>query len=365
MSVDLAILRDVQEAVETGSSERRSEILQRVTDLFIFGSGGYSDQEISLFDDVLLRLTVDIEVSTRALLAVRLAPIPNAPPRTIRDLAFDEAIVVAGPVLRQSQRLDEQILIENARQMGQDHLLAISQRATVSETLTDLLLQRGARPVAFALARNPGAQLTENGFAILVSRSQGDDRLAVAVGERSEIPAHLFEKLLEQASDAVRKKLEGVYPEFKREVRQAVAEVTSRVRAERLDIRYGAARELVEPLAQSGELDDARLVKFAKERRLEETTVALSLMCELPLEAIEQVMAEERSEKMLILARTIGLSWPTLKAVLLLRAGKAGFSRHELEECRVAFERLKVGTANQITQFYRARPAPRRKPRAN
>lgn len=54
-----------------------------------------------------------IETSARALLSNRLAPIDTAPRRTIRALAFDDLIEVAGPVLSQSMRLDDETLIEN------------------------------------------------------------------------------------------------------------------------------------------------------------------------------------------------------------------------------------------------------------
>ena len=95
MSADLNFIREVECAVANGSVGRRAEILERVTDLFIAGATQLSDDEIALFDDVITRLAVEIEISARALLSFRLAPIPNAPPRTIRTLAFDDAIDVA------------------------------------------------------------------------------------------------------------------------------------------------------------------------------------------------------------------------------------------------------------------------------
>ena len=63
-------------------------------------------------------------------------------------------------------------------------------------------------------------------------RSEGDNRLAACVGSRPEIPPHLFLKLLAKASQSVRAKLEAIHPGARREVRQAVAEVTGRIRAE-------------------------------------------------------------------------------------------------------------------------------------
>src|SRR5204863_4052390 len=115
-------------AIAAGSNGRRREMLQRVTDLFIVGSPAYSDDEIDLFDDVITRLAAEIEQSARALLAVRLAPIPNAPPKIMRALASDDSIDVAAPVLAQS---DEPMLVETATRKSQEHLLAISRRRSL------------------------------------------------------------------------------------------------------------------------------------------------------------------------------------------------------------------------------------------
>ncbi|MFX5438043.1 DUF2336 domain-containing protein, partial [Acinetobacter baumannii] len=83
-----------------------------------------------------------IENSAKALLANRLAPIDTAPPQTIRTLAFDDLIEVAGPVLTLSPRLDDDTLIETARSKSQAHLLAISNRKTLSGAVTDVLVLR-------------------------------------------------------------------------------------------------------------------------------------------------------------------------------------------------------------------------------
>jgi uncharacterized protein (DUF2336 family) len=204
---------------------------RRVTDLFIVGLDQYSDAEIALFDSILISLSEQIEISARALLAARLAPIAKAPPNIIRALAFDDEIDVAGPVLAQSERLDDPTLVENVRRKGQEHLFAISRRRSLSESVTDQLVERGDQLVILSTAGNSGAKFSDAGFAILVRRSDGDDRLAACVGSRSEIPLPLFHKLLAEASQAVRERLEAEHPDAKREVHRAVVEVTNRIQA--------------------------------------------------------------------------------------------------------------------------------------
>ncbi len=100
-----SLIDEVISTVATGGLNERLRILQRVTDLFVAGSRGYSDQQIAVFDDVLQQLSADIEVKARVKLANQLAGVSNAPPKLTRSLAFDDEITVAAPVLIRSERL--------------------------------------------------------------------------------------------------------------------------------------------------------------------------------------------------------------------------------------------------------------------
>src|SRR5215467_3264024 len=104
--VPVNLLDELQNALLHGPVARRVQTLHRITDLFIQGEVDYSDEQISLFDDVFHCLIEKIETSAKALLASRLAPIPKAPPHLMHTLAFDDLIEVAAPVLAQSDRLD-------------------------------------------------------------------------------------------------------------------------------------------------------------------------------------------------------------------------------------------------------------------
>jgi uncharacterized protein (DUF2336 family) len=358
MTATHKFLNEVEDAIASGSVSRRGKIVRHITDLFIVGSGRCTDQEVALFDDVLTRLAVDIEISARALLAVRLAPIGNAPPGIIRTLAFDDEIDVAGPVLEQSERLDDEALVANAREKGQAHLLAISRRRCLGESITDVLVERGDQQVLLSAAENRGAKFSVVGFSGLVRRSEGDDRLAACVGARPEIPTHLFLELLAKASQSVRAKLEAIHPGAKPQVRQAVAEVTDRIAAE----ARTAARAGVEALLRRGRLDDRKLAAIANGGRCEEIAAALALMCELPRAVVERAMQQDGAEMILIIAKAAALSWPTVKAVLCARAGSHQIAGGEIAQCLASYERLKSTTAQEIVRFHRTHGRTQTKP---
>src|SRR5262245_42979008 len=99
MSDRTSLIRELEDAIERGSNQRRAETLHRVANLFTKRSGELSEHHVELFDDVILRLAREIETKARAELARQLAPLDNAPPNTVRNLAQDDAIEVAAPVL--------------------------------------------------------------------------------------------------------------------------------------------------------------------------------------------------------------------------------------------------------------------------
>ena len=93
------LIDDLESVIADKNIGDRAMILRRVTDLFVVASGKLSDDQVSLFDEVMGRLLQEIETSARAAFGHVLATVPNAPPKVIRMLALDDAIDVAGPIL--------------------------------------------------------------------------------------------------------------------------------------------------------------------------------------------------------------------------------------------------------------------------
>lgn len=355
MSAQNPIIQELEDALRHGSAERRIKTLRRVTDLFVFGSDHFSKDHVAVFGNVFNHLIADIERPARVTLAQRLAQVENAPPHVIRTLAFDDEIEVAGPVLARSELLDNVTLVENARTKSQQHLLAISRRRTLAETVTDVLVERGNRDVALSAVQNTGAKFSETGYVRLVKRSEGDDELTHAVGSRPEIPRPQFLKLLTSASNAVRVALEAVHPDHAREVRTVVAEIAGAIQAKTASRDYVAAQALVASMQAAGRLSENDVETFARAGKFEETAVTLAILCKLPVDVVERAMVQDGTETILIIAKSVGLSWAALKAVLLLAGGKGDLPEHVLEQSRMVFNKLRRETAIQVVQFQQSR----------
>ena len=73
-----SIIAELEDAVKSGSSERRVDTLRQVTNLFLHDGDRLSEDQIKVFDDVLCVLISRVESRARAELSQRLAPIDYA-----------------------------------------------------------------------------------------------------------------------------------------------------------------------------------------------------------------------------------------------------------------------------------------------
>ena len=355
MGAPLALIHELDSTIAQSSDIRRAAMLRQLTDLFLIGSEHYSDDEIGLIDDVFMRLVATIETSSRALLAIRLGPAAKAPAKILRYLACDNAIEVASPVLSQAEKLDVQTLAECAATKSQDHLLAITLRKIIPEIVADTLVKRGDRQVVLSVARNPGARFSENGFGILVDRARGDDQLTDCVGGRADLPPQLFEQLLEAASEVVRAKLEAEHRYAKNDIQHAVSDAASQIKTSSSlqSPEFAKAKVSVSRLSEAGQLNASALEEFANASRYEEILVALSIMAKAPVDLIERIVNDRNGESLSVLAKAIGLHWEATKTIILLAAKRFHRTTPDTERCRIAFQRLRGSTAQQILAFYR------------
>jgi uncharacterized protein (DUF2336 family) len=356
VSGNQSLLDELEEVIATRDIGHRAAVLRRVADLFASTSGNLSDEKIALFDDIMQQLVDEIETSARASFGEYLARVPNPPPRIMRQLALDDVIDVARPILAHSEHLDDMTLVEGAKSKSQAHLLAISTRKIIPESVTDILVERGNREVALSTAGNPGASFSDFGYSTLVSRSSNDDDLAICTWSRPEIPRQHLLKLFADASESVKDRLTKKDPRKAGLILEIVARAASQiqVRTRETSAEFASARSLVQSLHEAGKLGEIQLSEFAGLGKFEETVVALSIMCDVPIGLIERALVHDRSEQVLVLTKAVDLSWTTTKAILLLQA-QACKSTHAMDRLFETFTRLKPETARKAVQFYRLR----------
>jgi len=147
-----------------------------------------------------------------------------------------------------------------------------------------------------------------------------------------------------------RRLLAAAVPDALSEVSAALAEVAAEV-GENVARSHRDARQAVSELANAGKLDESQLCAFAGNGQLDETIAALSALAEVPIEAVERLMRADGFDGLLILARATGIEWPTMRAIIALRTGRA--TGPIFEALRTNFDRLPRSSAQRVVRFWR------------
>src|SRR6202023_1211478 len=88
MKAGQSLISELEDAIQSGSKDKRVDSLRRITDLFVANADRLNDQQIEVFDDVLGQLIKRIEGKALAELSRRLGPIANS-----RCLRLDSSMI--------------------------------------------------------------------------------------------------------------------------------------------------------------------------------------------------------------------------------------------------------------------------------
>ena len=237
------------------------------------------------------------------------------------------------------------------------HLLAISKRKSLEETVTDVLVTRGNRDVVNSVANNNGARFSGFGFLHMIKRAEGDSIFAEQLGLRKDIPGHLFQQLIAKASDDVKKRLERERPEMVDQIQTSVADVAGELQSKfgPVSRSYFVAKRIVATQHQQGNLNENSISGYARSHKFEEVTIGLSLLCSLPGDVIERAMVDRNREMLLVLTKALDFSWATTMSLLFLGAKDHRITAKDLKDLESEFSRLNVETSRSVLQFYRSR----------
>lgn len=330
--------------MKAAPTERGERALKQLTDLFLSNAARFGEAEIRALDEALVRLLEKTGEGSLAQLSDALSTVEQAPPQTVRKLAFHPDAKVACPILKNSSRLEAKDLVEIAATLGQQHLLAISQRKLLNEALTDVLLRRGNASVSDALARNPGAVFSECGYATLVGRAERDEGLLERLGLRLDMPAVLLRQILEMATDVVLARvLTAPRPVAKAETAPAKVRVST--------VDYKQAFNSVVALNRAGKLNKQAVNRFAVGREYDNVVAALAFMCDVKVEVIEPFIESDRLYALIVACKAARLDWSVTTMIAHNRPNCPPISSQELAQCREIFDGLLLSVAQFTVRF--------------
>ncbi len=360
MVVPATLLPELEQFILRGTAERRAEALCALTTLFVDHAAHFTAHHIALFSDVFTYFLEEVGPRTLAEFARRLAPLANAPVEIIRRLACNDDIEIAAPVLQQGH-LSENELLRLARTKSQAHLLAISSRAIIDETLSDILITRGDRTIARAIATNTKAKVSETAFAILVRLAEQDNVLAETLVMRTDVPSHLLRGLLTHVGNDVQKHIlvqaiSDIQPAPEKLPGRASADSdgksvreTAAIASISIDRSYS-----VEHPDNEQTFTQSDIAGLAIAGEYEKTIDALAAVCAVPWDVVDRLMRGHRIDSLLILGRSAGFNWAVVSALIGARPGLRPSQQHILDAASDYYHHLAVSSAQRVVRFWQA-----------
>jgi hypothetical protein len=115
------------------------------------------------------------------------------------------------------------------------------------------------------------------------------------------------------------------------------------------------AKRAVANLKAAGQLDEATLLGFARQRRYEETMAALAALSGSTVEVIRPLMQSLREDGLLVPCKAAQLRWETTVAVLESRFATGAMKPADLARAQGLYARMTTENAKRTLRFWQVR----------
>jgi uncharacterized protein (DUF2336 family) len=352
-SNNFALLLDL--AKET-SSEKRRELLRKITDVFLADPPDRSDRESQLFDEIVGAVASDLETQVRIELARKIADTKVPVARTAKRLAMDE-IEVARPVIERSKALTEADILEIVQQKSQDHMMAVTKRPDIGANVSSALVDRGEDRVVAALLENRTARIDRPTYERVADRAQTSPVLHAPFVRNQQVPLDLLNNVYLKVENNLRReimrKFHGVSP----------AELEAALEASRnhLSAAYGAlppdyqtAKDHVAALDKKGQLRPPLLVQLLRENKKTAFLVAFSQLVDVEFDLGRRLIDTHDVDALAMLCRGAGFDRGLFVTICLLVAGE-GSGISKAEQFGQLYEQVPVAAAQRALRFWKVR----------
>ncbi|HEV2555971.1 MAG TPA: DUF2336 domain-containing protein [Bosea sp. (in: a-proteobacteria)] len=321
------------------SSDSRRQLLNAVTDLFLLDEAP-NEASQAHYGDIALKSLPHLEVDARRDYADRVAETPTLPRDVAVTLASDPDADVARLVLKLSPVLTDTDLAAIAVTQSQRHLVAIAERARLSESVTDILVERGDREVLHTVSANEGASLSEKGFDRLIERGGQDGQISLALSSRSDLTPNRAERVMrivgQMSEDGTLWNKPG----------SEALSLARQARQQRLEIKL-----LMADLSAGTRPLDEIVTMLADEDRAFHLALVFAQVASLSTDQALRVLMQRDASGIAVACRALGVSTDAFGAVLKLRGRRMMFAKAATEDDLKSYAALDAATAERTMRF--------------
>ncbi|PIO97385.1 DUF2336 domain-containing protein [Pleomorphomonas carboxyditropha] len=338
------------------SSDSRRDLLVLISELFTDGAENHTDAETKLFGDILCRLVDQVSVDVRARVSAEMAPLGYTPRALALRLASDEALVVSGVMLEQSEALTDGDLRDLAGSLSQGHLLAITRRKGLGETVTEVLADRGDGEVLEGVTNNATARFSDVGLERLATRGLDYPKVLIALSRRADMPPDRLVRAVASFDAEARAKLENLAalsPDFAALLVTEAADV-ARQRKQELEQEISC---LLRRIRQRLVTLDEAIAGFAQEGRMEAVAELLTQVSGLEEAHIANVLNHDNDFGLAVVCRSLNIGDEAYLKLSRLRAEHLGQAPSAAEAWAGNYAEIDRASADRALYFHRMRMA--------
>lgn len=338
------------------SSEKRRELLRQVTDSFLFAAEIRSDHEVALFDEVAGAIATDLNVQVRAELANKVAHSRLPVRRTALRLALD-VIEVAKPVLESSSALSQADLVAVVQRTSQDHMMAVTRRSDIGESVSGALVAKGGDSVVASLLQNESAKISRETYARVAERAQTNILLHAPLVRRQNVPLDVLNAVYHRVAPELRREIVAKF------AHATDAEIDSLMDDARDQIAsaYGAlprdyqlAKEHVAEVVRRGALQPVALERMLRDNQRTSFLIAFARLVGVDYELASRLVESKDLDAIAMLCRGANFSLPVFTTLcVLILGGSSGVKRAQLYGHM--YEQVTIETAQRAIRFWKVR----------
>jgi uncharacterized protein (DUF2336 family) len=346
------------------SVDGRTRLVEIVGDLFFGGRRVLTDIERGLMTEILRRLINDVELSVRKALAERLAREPDAPAELIQILANDE-IDVAHDILEQSNVLQDIELIEIIQHRTFEHQLTIAMRKSVSEPVSDSLVETGNTNVIRTLIENPAARISDGTMEILVGESKNQESYQEPLLGRPDLSPHLAKRMYWWVSAALRKHIVEQFKvdpaELDQKIESTIKDILNEGGEGEIDTRsLNQADMLSRKLAASNAITPQLLLQTLRKGEVTMFENMFAQLTGLRVKLVRRLVFEPGGEGLSIACKAVKMNKPNFGSMFLLsrsaRPGDKSVDPNEVNRAMKFFDRINEGSAKKVLARWKLDP---------
>jgi len=334
------------------SVQGRENLANAVSSLFLDNPGNLTEREKSLTLDILHRLVHDFERSVRKIVAENLAEWPELPEDLANFLANDD-IDVAFPVLSKSGVLQDFNLIEIIRHRTMEHQMAIAIRQSVSEEVSDALVEGGNQQVITKLLENANASISGKTMQYLVDQAKRVDTFREPILRRDDLDPSLAHKMYLWVSAAMRSYISN---KFKMD-EDLVDDLLEKAAVQLFTVTdrgtlKSTADQLVEELEKEGEVNAELIVEVLRAGEVNLFVAMFKKLTDLREQLLRRIVFEPGGEGLAIACKAVNIEKSYFSTIFALsrRANPASvkdFSK-EIRDILIFYDNLEVGAAQKV-----------------